>query len=51
MEDSDNTPGWRKLKTLILLTNVDQKSLETEFAIAICHQMSLAIGNIVYIDF
>ena len=27
--------GW-KLKTLTLSTNVDEKSLETEFSIAIC---------------
>ena len=34
-----NTPGRRQSKTLIrvLSTNVDQKSLETEFWIAICH--------------
>ena len=31
-----NTPGRRQLKTPILLRNVDQKSLETEFSIAIC---------------
>ena len=30
------TPGRRQSKTLILSTNVDQKSLETEFSIAIC---------------
>ena len=30
------TPGRRQLKTSILSTNVDQKSLETEFLIAIC---------------
>ena len=29
----------RRSKTSILLTNVDQKSLETEFLIAICHQL------------
>ena len=29
-------PDRRQLKTLILSTNVDQKSLETEFSIAIC---------------
>ena len=30
------TPGRRQSKTSILPTNVDQKSLETEFLIAIC---------------
>ena len=30
------TPGRLQSKTLILSTNVDQKSLETEFSIAIC---------------
>ena len=30
------TPGRRQSKTSILSTNVDQKSLETEFSIAIC---------------
>ena len=30
-------PGRRQSKTLILSTNVDQKSLEVEFWIAICH--------------
>ena len=30
------TPDRRQSKTLIVSTNVDQKSLETEFAIAIC---------------
>ena len=29
-------PGRRQSKTLILTTNVDQKSLKTEFLIAIC---------------
>ena len=29
------TPGRRQSKTLILSTNVDQKSIETEFSIAI----------------
>ena len=32
----DLTPGRRQSKTLILATNVDQKSLETEFSIVIC---------------
>ena len=32
------TPGRRQSKTLILSTNVDQKSLATEFTIAICRQ-------------
>ena len=32
------TPGRRQSKTSILSTNVYQKSLETEFLIAICHQ-------------
>ena len=31
-----NTPDMRQSKTLILSTNADQKSLETEFSIAIC---------------
>ena len=30
------TPGRRQSKTSMLLTNIDQKSLETEFLIAIC---------------
>ena len=33
-----NTPDRRQSKTLILSTNVDQKSLETEFSIVICRQ-------------
>ena len=32
----DNTPGRRQSKTSILPRNVDQKSIETEFSIAIC---------------
>ena len=32
------TLGRRQSKTLILSTDVDQKSLETEFSIAICRQ-------------
>ena len=31
-----NTPDRWQSKTLLLLTNVDQKSLETEFSLAIC---------------
>ena len=31
-----NTPGRRQLKMPILSTNLDKKSLETEFSIAIC---------------
>ena len=31
---SENTPDMRRSKTLILSTNVYQKSLETEFSIA-----------------
>ena len=31
-----STPGGQQLKMSILSTNVDQKSLETEFSIAIC---------------
>ena len=31
-----NTPGRRQSKTPILSRNVDQKSLEIEFSIAIC---------------
>ena len=30
------TPGWQHLKTLIPSTNIDKKSLEKEFWIAIC---------------
>ena len=36
MELSFHTPGRLQLKTLILLTTVDQKELETAFSIAIC---------------
>ena len=36
------TPGRRQSKTLILSTNVDQKSIETEFSIVICR----LIGNL-----
>ena len=32
------TPGRRQSKTPILSRNVDQKSMETVFSIAICHQ-------------
>ena len=35
------TPGRRQSKTLILSTNVDQKSIETDFSIVICRP----IGN------
>ena len=31
------TPDMRRSKMLILSINVDQKSLETYFSIAICH--------------
>ena len=31
-----NTPGRQQSKTLLLSRNVDQKSLDTEFSIAIC---------------
>ena len=31
------TSGRRQSKTSVLSTNVDQKSLETEFSIVICH--------------
>ena len=31
-----NTPDRRQSKTLVLSTNVDQKSLVTKFSIAIC---------------
>ena len=44
------TPGRRQSKTPILSRNVDQKSLETEFSIAICCQL-MAIENTVSIDF
>ena len=43
------TPGRRQSQTLILSTNVDQKSLETLFSIADWRQM--AIGNTVSSDF
>ena len=43
-----NTPVRRQSKTLILSTNVDQKSLETELSIAICR---MAIENTVSSDF
>ena len=33
-----HTPGKRQLKTPILSRNVDQKSIETVFLIAICRQ-------------
>ena len=36
--DSLNTPGRRQWKAPILSRNVDQKSLETDFLIAICRQ-------------
>ena len=36
-----NTPGRRQSKTPILLRNVDQKSLETEFPIAIRRHTSV----------
>ena len=35
-ERNIHTPGRRQSKTLILSTNVDQKSLEAEFLIVIC---------------
>ena len=35
--ESNLTPYRQRSKTLILSTNVDQKSLETEFSVAICH--------------
>ena len=35
-EASDHTQGRRQSKTSILLRNVDQKSIETVFSIAIC---------------
>ena len=41
--------GRRHSKTIILLTNVDQTSLETDFSIKICRQM--AIENTVSGDF
>ena len=34
---SINTPDRQQSKTLILSTNVDQRLLETEFSIAVCH--------------
>ena len=34
--NQDPTPAWRQSKTSILSTNVDRKSLETEFSIDIC---------------
>ena len=35
------TPRRRQSKTLILSTNVDQKSIETEFSIVICRRLSI----------
>ena len=43
------TPDTRQSKTLILLTNVDRKSIDTEFSIADWRQM--AIVNTVSRDF
>ena len=34
---SNFTPGKQQSKKLILLANIDKKSLETEFLIVICH--------------
>ena len=49
------TPDRRQSKTLILSMDVDQKSLETEFSIAICRQSpdcrQIAIENTVSRDF
>ena len=39
------TPDRRQTKMLILSTNVDQKSLATEFLIAICRQSGATNGN------
>ena len=36
---STSTPGRHQSKTLILSINIDKKSLETEFSIAICRQI------------
>ena len=50
---TNGTPGRRQSKTSILSTNVDQKSLETEFFY--CHLSpdwrQMAIKNIVSSDF
>ena len=43
---SFNTPGRRQSKTSILSRNVDQRSLETEFLIAIC----CPIGDLLTFD-
>ena len=47
------TPGRRQSKTLILSTNVDKKSLETEFLIAIMspNWRQMTIKNTVSCDF
>ena len=49
----NTTPVKRQSKRLILSTNVDQKSLETEFLMAICCLTGekMAIKNTVSIDF
>ena len=47
-----STPGRRQSKTPILSRNVDKKSIETEFSIAICRpKRQIAIENTVSIDF
>ena len=39
-ESTGFTPGRRQSKTLIVSPNVDQKSFETEFSIAICRRLA-----------
>ena len=48
-----HTLGRRQSKTLILSRNVDHKSIETVFSIAICRPTvrQMAIENTVSIDF
>ena len=45
------TADRRQPKTLILSTNVDQESLETDFLFAIYRPTEMAIENTVSIDF
>ena len=46
------TPDRRQSKMLILSTEVDKKSLETELSIAICHPTGhMAIKNTISSDF
>ena len=50
-QTNKTTPGRRQSKTLILSTKVDQKSLETEFSIAIVASLrQMAIEDAVSFD-